>query len=332
VLAPDVRFEGFTVEDWQRVLELFRPARPEGKPRDPGRAQGLVVAVHAGGRLAKLLHSRVGRLRLDDLTPDWPVSAEELARRHHASWAVVIEDGALSDAMETLGARLTRDNDFTTQWLVLFDALREQLERGRIEVWPRRLGGLPVPTKPMVDRTLDMVCPPGKTMLVGLFDHDELWTCVALKRGKEGFDLVLGPDEIRPRLGLLSGDFRRDHRHLARIVAEEAGPLSLGCFAEHRTFRELEVDPRPGAWALAVAVRDVVLSPVPVGMALPLGVDAGRAALSALRHVAARIDPGGVLSPVFQTVRQVALGERRMEDVLGFNPLELLRRLLSREH
>jgi hypothetical protein len=332
VLAPHVRFEGFTCDDWQRVLALFSPRRPEGKPRDPGRPQGLVVAVHHGGRLVKLLHSRVGRLRLDDLAPDWPVDAEELARRHHASWALVLEDGALADAMETLGARLKREDDFTTQWLVLFDALREQIERGRVDLWPRRLRGLPVPTKAMVDRSLDMVCPPGKTMLVGLFDRDELWSSVALRRGTEGFELILGPDEIRPRLGLLSGDFRRDHRHLARVVADVAGPLSLGCFAEHRTFQELEVDPRPGAWALAVAVRDVVLAPVPVGIALPLGLDAGRAALSALREVAARIDPGGVLSPALHTIRQIALGERRVEDVLGFSPLEMLRRLLSREH
>lgn len=331
MLSPDVRFEGFTAEDWERVLELFRPLRPKGRARDPERPQGLIIAVHGGGRPRKLLHSRVGRLRLDDVARDWPLSAEELAQRHAASWALKMEAGALDDVMSQLGARLERHDDCTTQWLVLIEELQNQVMRGRIELWPSRLSGMPVPSQAMIDRSLDTVCPAGKTMLIGLFDGDELWTSIALRRGFEGFELVLGPDELRPRLGLLSGDFRRDHRHLARLVAEHAGPLSLGCFAEWETFRQLEVDPTPGAWALAVAVRDVVLAPVPPAMALPLGLDAGRAAFEALRGIASRFDAGGVLTPAFDAIRQVAIGDKQLEDVLGFKPLEVLRALLSRD-
>ena len=332
MLAPEVRFEGFTHQDWVRVLELFRPRRPEGRARDPERPRGFVIAVHDGDELLKLLHSRVGRLRLDDLSPDWPVTAEELARRHHASGAVCLERDALENVMEELGMRLRREDDLTAQWLTLLSLVQAQLNAGRIQMWPQRLRGMPLPGKPMIDRTLDLVCPRGKTMLIGLFDHDELWSSIALRRGARGIDLVLGPDALRGELGLLSGDFRRDHRHLVRAVSERAGPLSLGCFAEYRTFLDLEVDPTPGAWALAIAVRDVVLHPVPAAMALPIGIDAGRAAFSALREVATRIDPAGVLAPALGAMRDVAFGNRKLEDVLGFNPLELLRRLLSREH
>jgi hypothetical protein len=331
VLSRDVQFEGFTYDDWQRFLELFRPLRPGGSPRDPHRPRGLIVALHAGGKLRKLLHSRVGRLRMDDLADDWPVSAEEIARRHDASWGMSIEVGALDAVMIELGRRLERKDDYTTQWLTLFEELQGQIDGGRIEVWPRRLATIPLPTKPMIDRTLDTVCPPGKTMVIGLFDRDELWTSIAMRRGHDGIDLVLGPDELRPRLGLLSGDFRRDHRHLAREVQDRAGPLSLGCFAEYKAFRELEVDPTPGAWALAVAVRDVVLHPVPAAMALPLGLDAGRAAFMALRDVATRVGLAAMVTPAFDIIRDVTIGDRPLEDVLGFNPLELLRALLSRE-
>jgi hypothetical protein len=332
VLAPDVRFEGFTNQDWQRVLELFQPLRPEGKPRDPERAQGLVVALHGQGKLLKLLHSRAGRLRLDDVAPDWPISAAELARRHDASWALVLEAGALEAAMETLGDRLTRHDDHTTQWLIFVEALSEQSQLGRVELWPSRLAGVPIPTRAMIDGTLDQVCPPGRSMLIGLFNGDSLWTCIALRRGQEGIDFILGPDGLRPHLGLLSGDFRRDHRHLARVVSDELGPLALGCFAEHETFRRLEVDPTPGAWAMAVAVRDVVLSPVPPAMAVPLGLDAGRAAFSALREVANRIGiDSAMVGAGLGALREATLGDRSVEDVLGFHPLELLRALLSRE-
>lgn len=330
MLAPDVRLEGFTAADWTRVLSLFQPRRAAGEARDPARPRGGVVAVHAGGRLRKLVHTEVGRLRLDDAQRDWPMSAELLAERHHASWAIVLEAGTLESIMESFGARARRGDDLTTQALELLSLAHEEHLAGRIEAWPRRLRGVPVPTAGMVRSTLDSVCPIGKTVVVGLFEEGELWTSIALRRGARGFNLILGPDEVREDMGLLAGDWRRDYRHLGRAIEHRAGPLSLGCFAEANTLRSLEVDPTPGAWARAVAVRDVILSPVPPALGIPLGIDAGRAALAAVRAVAERVDPAGVVAPAMRSL----LDWTRREDVtalLGFHPLELLRRLLSRE-
>ena len=80
-----------------------------------------------------------------------------------------------------------------------------------------------------------------------------------------------------------------------------------------------------------MAVRDVVLYPAPAAIAVPLGVDVGRAAFSALRAVAARLDPGGALEPAFGALRDVAVGNKDIEELLGFQPLEILRKLLARE-
>lgn len=281
--------------------------------------------------MLKLVHSQAGRLRLDDVARDWPLPAEELARRHEASFALVLESGALERIFEDLGARLRREDDTTTQVLTLLTLFREQIERGAIDVWPRRLAGVPIPRPATVERTFDSVCPPGKAMLLGLFDRDELWTSLCVRRSAQGFDWILGPDELRGELGLLSGDFRRDYRHLARAVARRVGPLALGCYSDVTTFRRLEVDPTPGAWALAVAVRDVVLYPAPPGVAVPIGLDVGRAAWRALRTVATRIDPIGVIEPALSIVREATLAGRPLEQALGFDPLEILRRLLSRE-
>ncbi len=329
MLAPDVRFGGFTYQDWQRVVELFQPRRLGGQPRDPARPKGLVVALHQHGTLRKLLHSEVGRLRLDDLVDDWPVSTRELAHRHNASFAISLEVGALDAVMEGLGERCQRHDDMTTQWLSFLGLMQSQLHLGRIQLWPHRLEGIPMPTTSMIDRTLDSVVPPGNTMLFGLFDGDELWTCLAAKRGLQGFERIVGPDELRPALGLLSGDHRRDHRHLVHVVRDYLGPVSFGCFSRPQTFRQLQVDPRPGAWARAVAIRDVVLYPVPAAMALPLGVDAGRAAFGALRRMG--FDAAGALTPALNVFREMALGNRKVEEILGFNPLEILRALLARE-
>jgi hypothetical protein len=351
VLSADVRLEGFTATDWSRVLALFAPRKPSGGERDPDRPRGGVVAIHGEGRLRKLVHTQAGRMRLDDILPDWPVSPEELAKRHGASWGAVVEMGALENVMDRFGAKVRRGDDFTSQMLLLVSLARDELLSGRIQYWPARLTGMPVPTPGVIHGTLDAVCPGGSSILLGLFEAGELWTSIALRRSHAGtFDWILGPDEIRREMGLLAGDFRRDYRHLSRTIERKIGRISLGCFSEAATFKRLEVDPSPGAWAKAVAIRDVILSPVPPALAIPLGIDAGRAAVSALRTVVDRSGALDLLSPAASALRRFLPAEvldelfdrtvgadrdgRTRSDlasVFGFEPLELLRRLLSRD-
>ncbi|AUX38658.1 hypothetical protein SOCE26_000360 [Sorangium cellulosum] len=334
MLSPDVRFEGFTATDWVRVLSLFRPRRTAGSARDAGdggKPRGGVVAVRAGGKLRKLVHTDAGRLRIDEGPRAAPISAEELAARHHASWAAVLEAGSLEAIVERFGARVRRGDDLIAQSILLLQLAREEHLAGRIDLWPARLRGVPIPSPGVVRGTLESLAGVGKTVVVGLFEGGELWTSVALRRDARGINLILGPDEVREDMGLLAGDWRRDYRHLSRAIEERAGELSLGCFAEAETIRKLEVDPSPGAWARAVAVRDVILAPVPAALAIPLGIDAGRAALAALRSIAERIDPMGVVGPAVRAVLERAGTDSDMAAMLPFHPLELLRKLLSRE-
>ena len=200
---------------------------------------------------------------------------------------MVLEMGTLERIMERFGERVQRGDDLTAQALLLLTLARAEAQDGKLAHWPSRLSGMPVPTARMVTSTLDAVCPPGRTFVLGLFHDGELWTSLALRRSPEGsIDRIVGPDEIRRDMGLLAGDWRRDFRHLSRSVQDLLGELGFGCFAETGVFRALQVDPTPGAWARAVAVRDVILSPVPTAMALPLGIDAGRAALALVRQIA----------------------------------------------
>jgi hypothetical protein len=233
--------------------------------------------------------------------------------------------------MDRFGSRARRGDDLTTQIITLLQLARDELIAGRLELWPRRLRGVPIPNAAVVRGTLDSVCPAGKTALIGLFEAGELWTSVALRRSAAGVDLILGPDEVRGDMGLLAGDWRRDYRHLLRVIEERSGPIALGCYAEVSTLRKLVVDPNPGAWARAAAVRDVILSPVPAAIALPLGFDAGRAALSALRSIAERVDPVGVVGPTLRALLSATGKDGEVAAVLGFNPLDLLRRLITRD-
>lgn len=147
----------------------------------------------------------------------------------------------------------------------------------------------------LLEDFFDVVCPSGKSMVIGVFDGGELWTSAALSRRDQRIDRVLGPEPLRRAMGLLSGDFRRDYRHLVEAVEGHLGSLSFGCFAERATLQALLEAPSPGAWARAVTVRDVIVAPFPTGMALALGFDAARATLSALQALGERPAKGGLL-------------------------------------
>jgi len=339
-----VRFEGWTTEDWLRFLRLWQPrAAPE---KEPTRPRGGVVVVHEDGEVLKLLHTRLGRLdpaagapppsqagaRALALTAGHPSALGPLAGAHHASWALGMRLGALDEVMERLGARIRRGDDLTAQSLLLVSIVRDMIHEGAIASWPQRLRGIPVPTPQVVRRTLDALCADGRAIALGLFDADGLWTAFVARRRGPAFDVVAGPDELRPALGLLSGDWRRDYRHLARTVEDRYAPLGFGCFAELATFRGLQTDGRAGAWSRAVAVRDVVIAPMPAAVGLALGFDGARYALQGLKLLTGRIPPFAVVGPMLDAARS-RVAKRTGKDVgalLGFDPLAALRALLQR--
>ena len=344
MLTHDVRFEGWTTEDWLRFLRLWQPrAAPE---KEPTRPRGGVIVVHEEGEVLKLLHTRLGRLdpsagappasqagaRAIALSAGHPSALGPLAHAHNASWALSMRLGALDEVMERLGARVRRGDDLTAQSLLLVSIARDMIAEGHIASWPQRLRGVPVPTPQVVRRTLDALCADGRAIALGLFDAEGLWTAFVARRRGPAFDVVAGPDELRPALGLLSGDWRRDYRHLARTVEDRYAPLGFGCFAELATFRALQTDGRAGAWSRAVAVRDVVIAPMPAAVGLALGIDGARYALQGLKVLTNRIAPLAAIGPMLDAARS-RVARTTGKDVgalLGFDPLAALRALLQR--
>lgn len=351
MLTRDVRLEGFDTTDWVRLAEVFRAPRRPRERQDPSRSgeappeiaapaeahaarKGGVIVVTTGARLRKLLSTESGRLDLSE--QPWPESLEELAERHGARWAAELQTGALEDLMERFAERLTRDQDSLAQTLTFVGVLRELEADGQIEVWPWKLASWPVPRHGVILRVLDALCPSGKAICFGAFRGGELFTALVLRRRGEGFDYVLGPDELRGEMGLLSGDWRRDYRHLARAAEARSAPIALGCYGEVETLRRLVHHPAPGAWAAAVAARDVIVSPAPPVVALPLGVDVGRAAIVVVRELAERMGaagwfgPDSPLAPALSRVRDFTGLERDVSELLGFDPMQLLAKLFSR--
>jgi hypothetical protein len=329
MLSPDVRVEGFSAEEWLRLAHVLRPP---GKPvsATPG-AVGGVVAVTTSGRLRKLISTRTGRI---DLSPHpWPLELHELATRHGARWAVELTTGSLERLADRFADRLRRADTYLSQILQLLLVLRELEASDEVKVWPWPVAEWPIPTERAFVGALDALCPQGHVALMGVFARGELYTAVAARRGVRGIDAIMGPDELRPFMGLLSGDWQRDYRFLAEAAERAVGPLGLGCFGELYTFQSLANSPA-GAWAQAVASREIVLSPVTPGIAVPLGLDAGRAVWAQVRGIAERfgasswLDAAGRLGPALD--RGMPLFESDVKTWLGFDPLRLLSRLMSR--
>jgi hypothetical protein len=346
VLTRDVRFEGFTHAQWVLLGEAFRPATlsartaaseetPAGDAVAISPPSGGVVAVTSGSALYKLVGTRLGRL--DPRAEPWPSPLEELARRHGARWAMELPLGSLDDLADRFADRVKPEHDFLAQVLELLAVVKELDGERALSLWPWRVAEWPVPNERAVVRALDLLCPDGKAIVLGVFDGGELATCLVARRRGNAFDRIVGPDELRTEMGLLSGDFRRDQRHLVAAVERSVAPVALGCFAEVATLRALAGSREPGAWSRAVAAQDVVISPWMPGVAVPLGLDVGRVALKGLRTLAESFGASHLLSrdgPIAQAVLGIERPpwlDHDLRAFLGFDPLKLLGRLLSRD-
>jgi len=328
MFTPDAQVLDFSADDWLRLPDLFRsPTRAAAAPGREG--GGGILAVRDGQRVVKVTSTVRGRLPPPDAGQ---VTAAALAQQHEGAFAVVLSTSALEQFSDRFARRLSRGQSFHVQLEAFVGALRELEQEGEVELWPTPFAEWPLPTERAFASALDLVCAEGKAFVVGAFDQGELYTALSLRRRGAAFDVVMGPDRVRRDMGLLSGDFSRDYRYLGAAVEARLGPLSVGCYAELATFRRLASDPSPGAWATAVAVRDVVLTPITPGLAVPLGVDAGRAALALakglLGHFSILDGLRGPSSLGFgpRLERAYGLVEHDVRRYLGFDPWRVLTR------
>lgn len=328
MLSPDVTISGFSAEQWCALGRAFRATGPVGER--PDAASGGIAAVTSAGRLLKLFSTRRGRKELSG--HPWPMTLADLASRHQATWAVELSLGGLYRLSDRFAERLRRGDTYLAQVLELLVSLREVEAEGGLAVFPWPVADWPIPSERAVLRMLDALCPVGQVFVVGVFDRGDLTTCAAVRRGPRGIDRIAGPGDLKDFMGVLSGDFRRDYQFLNAAAERAVGPVALGCFAEVSTLQGLSVA-APGAWSAAVAARDVIVSPVTPGLALPLGLDVGRAIWSSLRERTEGLLGGswtaaaGRLAPML--ARGLPFFENDVRAWLGFDPLRLLAALLS---
>lgn len=343
MISADLRFEGFDARSWTHLMSLFAPTvvgrmslegwsddAPEADPADDTEVHRglLVIVVDDRDRVLKAFHTERGRIR--SLSYEGPEHLEALCDAYAARRGVILREGVLEEVAERLAGRLERGMDYVTQLLVALRTLREVTEAGLLHTWPAPPSPLPIPTARMVRRALDTVLPDGRAMVSVLWHRGTVWTGLVLRRWAGSIDLVAGPDLIARWTGPLGGDWRRDYRVVSDAVTRAVAPVHLGLFSEATTVRGLLRSDDAGAWARAVAVRDVILHPAPPYVAVALGADAVRAAAKETARLLGGIDALGTLAPVATYVRGRVAEVASVTATLGFDPLKALAAWLLR--
>jgi hypothetical protein len=297
VLTADVRFEGFSTEDWIRLIGLVQ-TRSMSKA---GLLHRGVIVLYDRGQVLKVVHTRLGRIdpaRLgrvlqstESASTPWPCACPSnlasVARAFRGDWVLSMQVGAFDDVMERFGARVRREDDLTAQTLKLAECVCEVMDEGALGLWPSRVRGALVRTPRLIRTALDALCADGHVVVLGVFDRASLHTAVLARRRGLAFDLIAGPEIVRDVAH--TGNWRSRLPAVTGAIAQRVGPLGLGCFGELSTVRELLGGAPAGSLVRAVAAKDIILSPPTFASQMALGIDGMGALLRRLRRASERV-------------------------------------------
>lgn len=326
MLSSELRVTGFDSTTWARLLSLVGAGASETRTAHSGT---LVLVEDAQGAACAAFVTQQGPIAASDYTgrADLPL----LCERAGAQRAIVVRQGAIEELTERAATRVLGSEDYAAQWLGLLSAARELEREGALYFWPER-NRLPLPSPAVLARAVDTVLPDERSMLVVLWDDAEPWTAILLRKRAGEIDLVAGPEFVLDAVGPLGGDYRRDHRVVARAIGEAVAPVHFGIFAQRSRFERLLRNPEPGAWAKAVALREIIIDPTPTYVHVALAADALRATARQTSRYLGRLDFLAFAQPAARYAREQIMHVASVTGLLGWNPLEVLAsRLRARE-
>lgn len=321
MLTADVRFEGFSIEDWNRLLGLAQPRSTS----DVGLFRRGVIVLHDRGQVLKALHTHHGRIAPARVAALWPsthgataqqsqtspANLARVARAFQGDWVIAMQVGAFDEVMERFGARMRREDDLTSQTLKMAECVCELMDEGALALWPSRVRGAFMRTSHAMRTVLDALCADRHVVAFGVFNRGSLHTGVVARRRGPEFNLIAGPEILRDVAP--AADWKRGLPDLTRVIAQRVGPLGLGCFGELPAVRKLLGGAPAGSFVRAVVAKDIVLTPPTVVAGVALGIDAVGALLGGLRRMSERV------ALLVTAVRWVDAAVARMASRAGFD-------------
>lgn len=328
MISRSLRFEGFDAASWRNLVSCFAPRRrPTAQGASAPRGD-LVLIIDSHMQVRGGFHTQRGPVAVSHFPGRQALP--ELCAEHRARRAVIVHEGTVEAICEEATQRVPLDADYATQWLTLAAVIREHAQRGKLIVWPEPWAGARLPAPGVARRALDLVLPDEHALVLAVWNGNDIWTAVSLRRREGEIDWVAGPDLLREWTGPLGGDWQRDYRVITREVSRAAAPVHLGIFTEAHTLQALLRDPNPGAWSRAVAVRDVIVHPTPPYVGVAVGADALRAAAVRSARWIGGLSLAELVDPVAHYFRERVMHIASVRATLGFDPLKMLALRLRR--
>ncbi|MBL8681033.1 MAG: hypothetical protein JNK05_17760 [Myxococcales bacterium] len=316
-----IRFEGFDAKSWHRLVTIFAPgfaSRPPNAHAERERAPGgLLLVVFRGTSVVAAVHSHRGRCEIDG----WrgASSMQKLAEQTDAQFVIAVEDGALELLLDRWGARVDLDEPSREGWLLLVDAVREIVDERKIYFWPDLVpGGLPRPTRTVIDGAADLVLPAGRAAYAILVrDDSTLDAAIAIARPVGAPFTVIGGERIVGAIGALEGNPRRDMQAVRAWLDRELAPVHVGLHAKTSTIEALLRAEQAGAWSRAFNEGQLVIDPSPPWVVAGLGADVARSAIVAARGVLGTLMDR--VAPALESATRVASARATLSGLLGLD-------------
>lgn len=289
---------------------------------------GLLLLAFEGDEILHAIHSHRGAVTLGAW--NGPLGLEKLASDEQSAFVIAISHGALGNLLDRWGARIDPTASRAEAWLLLLEAIREDIEAKKLHVWPALLGeSLPRPTEAVLSAVANLVLPRDRSAFVALTHPDgSLDTFAALVRSRDDSLQLLGPECLYSAIPGASLRGQLSASKIGSWLRQAHAPPHWGLMASYELVHGLLRAGEDGAWARSIAAGEVVVEPMPPFVRAAVGTSAVRGAFST-----ARVMTGGIFerfSPWIESAIQRAGALSTLESLLGFDPTAFIGTILRR--
>lgn len=250
MISPSIDISWIDGTHWARLLSLGGGG---------GSPPPFLIVVHEGGRCLKAIHTVRGRIPPSAVGALDPM--ENLRVRWGAKGVLLLERGAPRKLLARAEGRIDPDWDYLRQGVEYLRGLRK--ERGRsIRIHPdpiRRLVPLP---HALTQWVFNRAWPDGSSIVFALFEGEEPWTSLVLRKRGGDVDLMTTFGRFAGRLPA-AGRWQERVGGILDVVRREVAPPHLALMAERGGFMEVLQGGGPRRLRELQGEGRVILAPAP---------------------------------------------------------------------